>query len=131
MNPLDLARRSAPRFAGGGPRLPILLQVNVSGEASKSGVSPEAASDLTGACLELPGIEIRGYMTIGPLKSDPEQVRQVFREMRQLVEGQWQEFRPGPTPPWLSMGMSGDFEIAIQEGATHIRIGTALFGPRE
>ena len=100
--------------------LPILLQVNLSGEASKSGFAPAEVSAALEEIARLPRLEVRGLMTIAPLASDPEQVRPIFRGLRQLGDGLGLEE--------LSMGMSDDFEVAVEEGATILRIGRAVFG---
>ncbi len=102
--------------------LPILLEVNVAGEASKSGFPPDAVAEAARAVARLPNLELRGLMTVAPLASDPEQTRPVFRRMRELRDAL------GLTE--LSMGMTGDFEVAVEEGATMVRIGRALFRER-
>lgn len=103
--------------------LPILLQVNVSGEASKSGFSVAEVEPALEVISRLPRLEIKGLMTIAPLVTDAEQVRPVFRELRSLRDSFELEH--------LSMGMTDDFEVAIEEGATMVRIGRAIFGERE
>ena len=119
-----LARDLSRRAETAGKRLPILIQVNLSGEVSKSGVSPDEALDLAAEVRELAGLELKGLMTLPPFFDAPDQARLFFAALREL------KARLRPEPPELSMGMSGDFEAAIEEGATLIRIGTALFGPR-
>lgn len=109
-------------------RVPVLLQVNTSGEASKFGIPPEEAIPLAGRLAELPGLELSGLMTIPAIFDDPEGVRPMFRMLRELRD-RIREQR-GLELPHLSMGMTGDFEVAIEEGATLVRIGTALFGGR-
>ena len=105
----------------------ILMQVNLAGEASKSGTSPEAAAELWREISRLPHLRLVGLMTMPPFL-DPEAVRPYFRALRELRE-RLQDL--GGTPlPELSMGMSGDFEVAIEEGATLVRVGTAIFGSR-
>jgi pyridoxal phosphate enzyme (YggS family) len=109
-------------------RVPILLEVNCAGEASKFGFQP---GELRSACDEinsLERIEIHGLMTIAPYTPTAERVRPFFAKLRELNDQCSQQL--GAPLPHLSMGMSGDFEIAIEEGATIVRIGTALFGPR-
>ena len=117
------------RAAQAGLTQAILLQVNVAGEASKSGVAPEGLPELLAALDASPHIVGLGLMTIPPWSEDPEAVRPHFARLRQLMEG------IGPrerfTPRHLSMGMSGDFEVAIEEGATLVRVGTAIFGERD
>ncbi len=108
--------------------LPILLEVNVAGEASKFGYRPEALLAEFKELNSLSRLEIHGLMTVAPWSATPEQVRPIFRRLGEL-KTQCEQILGAPLPE-LSMGMSGDFEIAIEEGATLIRIGTALFGPR-
>jgi pyridoxal phosphate enzyme (YggS family) len=105
-----------------GKTQPILLEVNLSGEASKFGFKPEDVEAALEQINKLPRLEVQGLMTIPPFTQDPQQARPFFRQLRQLRD------RLGL--PHLSMGMSHDFEIAIEEGATILRIGTALFGER-
>lgn len=125
---LELAREIAKRVPPGAPSQQVLLAVNLGGEASKSGLSGEAALAQARALAELPGLDWRGLMTMPPPDDDPEAARPVFRALAALRERLVQEL--GRPLPWLSMGMSGDFEVAIAEGATHVRIGTAIFGSR-
>jgi pyridoxal phosphate enzyme (YggS family) len=110
-----------------GKRMPILLEVN-SGEATKFGFKHDTLLEQVEAVNALPRLEIHGLMTIAPWTPEPEKVRPVFRALRTLKESC--EQRLGVPLPHLSMGMSGDFEIAIEEGATLVRVGTALFGTR-
>ncbi len=108
--------------------MPVLLEVNVAGEASKFGYAPAAMLDELLELNKLPRLEIHGLMTIAPYSPTPERARPVFRRLREL-KGECEELLGAPLPQ-LSMGMSGDFEIAIEEGATLVRLGTALFGER-
>lgn len=108
--------------------MPVLLEVNVAGESSKFGYKPEQLLAELKAINALPKIEIHGLMTVAPYSTDAEKVRPVFGRLRELkVEC---EKILGAPLPHLSMGMSGDFEVAIEEGATIIRLGTVLFGAR-
>jgi len=108
--------------------VPVLLEVNVAGESSKFGYPPgRLLADLADLSA-LPRIEIQGLMTMAPWAPEPEQVRPVFRQLRELRR-RCQDLLGAPLP-CLSMGMTGDFDVAIEEGATLIRIGTALFGER-
>ena len=102
--------------------VPILLEVNVAQEASKFGFAPQEANEAVGAVRRLPNIDLRGLMTVAPQTDDPERLRPVFRELRDL--------RDGLGLRELSMGMTDDFEVAIEEGATIVRVGRAIFGPR-
>jgi pyridoxal phosphate enzyme (YggS family) len=108
--------------------MPIMLEVNIVGEASKFGCKPEQLLADLDRINALPRIEIHGLMTIPPWSPVPEKARPVFRRLRELK--QQCEQRLGAPLPHLSMGMTGDFEIAIEEGATIVRVGTALFGER-
>jgi PLP dependent protein len=111
----ELSRRGAQRAA----TVRVLLEVNVAGEPQKAGCAPEEVPRLAAAVGALPGLELRGLMCIPPAEGDP---RPHFRALRALGE------RLGL--PDLSMGMSGDWEQAVEEGATLVRVGTAIFGPR-
>ncbi len=106
----------------------VLLQVNIARESTKFGCTPEAASQLAEAINALPRLCLRGLMTIAPYSPEPEKSRPHFaglRELRDKIEAE-----TGLKLPVLSMGMSGDFSVAIEEGSTSVRIGTALFGQR-
>jgi pyridoxal phosphate enzyme (YggS family) len=105
----------------------ILTQVNQAGEASKSGVNPEAAADLLREIAALPRLKVKGLMTMPPFL-DPEAVRPYFRALREFRD-RLEQLGLGPLPE-LSMGMSGDYEVAVEEGATLVRVGTAIFGRR-
>jgi len=119
-----LARELSRRAEALGKRLPVFIQVNLAGEASKSGASPDQVPDLAAQVRELAGLELTGLMTLPPHFNAPDQARPYFAALKEL------KARLSPEPPELSMGMTGDFEAAIEEGATLIRVGTALFGPR-
>jgi len=123
------AEPGAPSAGAFGP-LEVLLEINVSGEATKYGVPPGEAPDLARAVARLPGLALRGLMTVAPLVSDPEDTRPVFRRLASLRREIHALGLPGVTMDCLSMGMSQDYEVAVAEGATLVRIGTAIFGPR-
>jgi hypothetical protein len=108
--------------------MPILLEVNIAGEASKFGYRPDQLLAELAQINALKKIEIHGLMTIAPWTPEPEKVRPVFRQLRELKE-ECEQILGAPLPH-LSMGMSSDFELAIEEGATLVRLGTVLFGPR-
>ena len=108
--------------------MPILLEVNLAGESTKFGFKPERLLAELEAINALPKIEVHGLMTIAPWTPEPEKVRPIFRQLREL-KTQCEE-KLGVPLPHLSMGMSGDFEVAIEEGATIVRVGTLLFGAR-
>lgn len=109
--------------------MPILLEVNAGGEASKFGYRPEQLVADLPRINQLGRLEVHGLMTVPPWAANPEKVRPVFRQLREL-KVKCEEIL-GATLQHLSMGMSGDFEVAIEEGATIVRIGTALFGQRK
>ncbi|HSW43027.1 MAG TPA: YggS family pyridoxal phosphate-dependent enzyme [Patescibacteria group bacterium] len=111
-----------------GRPLPVLLEVNVDADPGKAGFGPASVAEALPALLALPNLEVRGLMTIGRLASAPEEARSTFRRLRRLAT----ELRAGQPAlgPELSMGMSDDFEVAIEEGATIVRVGRALFGER-
>jgi len=109
----------------------VLIQVNIAGEQTKSGLPPKELIPTLKAIAPLTHISIRGLMTMPPFFSDPEQVRPFFSELKALADKVKREGIEGITMEELSMGMSHDFEIAIEEGATMVRVGTAIFGPRE
>jgi hypothetical protein len=108
--------------------VPILLEFNCSGEASKAGFRPEEQDEVAGRLADRTGVEVQGCMTVGPLAEDPEAARPAFRLLRTVRDALAQ--RLGRALPELSMGMSGDLEIGIEEGATMVRVGSALLGPR-
>jgi hypothetical protein len=118
------------RFGAQDITIPILVEVNISGEANKEGVEPQEALALAAYCAEKPQLDFMGLMTIGPLTSDEDRIRHAFRKMKALSDEVKQQIGLDETKAMLSMGMSSDFEIAIEEGATHIRVGTAIFGAR-
>jgi len=117
--------KCAERFA---KRMPVLLEVNVAGEASKFGYPPERLLAELPALNALRRLELHGLMTMAPWTPEPEKVRPVFRRLREL-KAQCEQLLGAPLAH-LSMGMTSDFEVAVEEGATLVRIGTALFGER-
>lgn len=124
---IPLAEELDKRVTGGAP-LRVLVQVNVSGEAQKSGCMPAEAQALARRVAALPQVKLEGLMTIAPFTDDVTVQRQAFRGLRELRDRLQED---GLWLPTLSMGMSADFGTAIEEGATVIRLGTVLFGPRE
>jgi PLP dependent protein len=108
----------------------VLVQVNIAEETSKSGVLLEDTAQLVTEMSQLPHLEVKGLMTMPPYFNAPEKVRPYFRTLRQLRDQLRAMKIPGVAMDELSMGMTGDFEVAIQEGATLVRIGTAIFGER-
>jgi pyridoxal phosphate enzyme (YggS family) len=126
---LHLAEEINKRAEQASKTMPILLEVNAVGEASKFGYKPEQLLSDLPKLNALPRLEIHGLMTVPPYSPIPERVRPVFQQLRELK--QKCEDTLGAPLPHLSMGMSGDFEVAIEEGATIVRIGSALFGERK
>lgn len=116
---LELAEAIEKRCEEAGKVMPVLLEVNVSGEESKHGFLPEDVEEAVSRSAEWPHLKLEGLMTMAPFVEDPEQVRPVFRRLRQLAESMGLKH--------VSMGMTNDFEVAIEEGATQVRIGSALF----
>ncbi|HHX97652.1 MAG TPA: YggS family pyridoxal phosphate-dependent enzyme [Kiritimatiellia bacterium] len=117
------------RHAGdAGRRLNVLIQVNVSGERVKSGLPPAAVPEVLALANTLSNVQVCGLMTMPPLSADPEKARPFFRQLRGLRD-QWAAELKFDLPE-LSMGMTHDLEIAVEEGATWVRVGTAIFGPR-
>lgn len=111
--------------------MPVLVEVNTSGETTKFGCAPEEAPELVSKISELKHLKIEGLMTIGLFTDQMEQVRHCFIELRGIFEGINGMNLPRVSMEQLSMGMSADYEVAIEEGATMVRIGTAIFGPRQ
>jgi PLP dependent protein len=107
----------------------VLIEVNVSGEESKNGVDPDALPRLADAVAGLPNLSLRGLMTVAEYAEDAEAARPSFRRLRELREA-LQARHPGTECDQLSMGMTHDFDVAIEEGATMVRLGTAIFGQR-
>src|SRR5579863_99380 len=124
---LKVAERLAAQRPYHAPALNVCIQVNLAGEASKGGVPPAETPALAAAVAALPRLALRGLMCIPPEETDPQRQRAWFASLRMLKDSL---NTGGLSLDTLSMGMSGDFEAAIQEGATLVRIGTALFGPR-
>ncbi|MGD2121031.1 MAG: YggS family pyridoxal phosphate-dependent enzyme [Gemmatimonadota bacterium] len=125
---LKLARKISAFGVESGRSIPVLLQVNLSGEETKSGFTPEAAVETVHETLELEGLDVRGLMTMAPFTDHERVLRSTFRGLREIQERA--EAIPGYDGRELSMGMTNDFELAVEEGSTMVRIGTALFGER-
>jgi pyridoxal phosphate enzyme (YggS family) len=123
---LELAGELQRRIPSGS-RQPILVQVNCSGEPQKGGVEPDALPELLGAIAQLDRLELRGLMTMAALTDEAREQRRAFSLLRELRDASERE---GYRLPELSMGMSGDYTVAVEEGATLVRLGTVLFGER-
>jgi pyridoxal phosphate enzyme (YggS family) len=130
---LRIARRLNDASAVLGKILPVLIEINIGGEQAKSGVAPdsEELEQLLRAAPELPNLAFQGLMTVPPYAEDPERSRPFFRKIRELANGINARKLMGIEMSTLSMGMSHDFEVAIEEGATRVRLGTAIFGERQ
>ena len=128
----SIAREVGHRATEAGKVQNILLEVNTSGESQKYGISPEEENVLkvVNEVKDLKGIKLLGLMTVGPLTDDLQPVRQAFRTLKDLFDRLGAARIPGVEMKHLSMGMSGDFETAIEEGSNMVRIGSAIFGPR-
>ncbi len=124
---LSLLRQIDQRAAARGCVQKVLIEVNVSGEESKHGVCQKEVGGILEQSRTMSNIHVAGFMTMAPFVEDPEEVRWVFRAMKALQTEWLSDF---PSLRHLSMGMSGDFEVAVEEGATMVRVGTAFFGPR-
>jgi hypothetical protein len=125
----ELAEELSRRAQAEGRRVEVLLQVNLTGEPQKGGAPADALPALVAACAALPGLALRGLMTVPAADADPEAARPVFAALRALRD-RLLDAPGGEDLRELSMGMSHDFEVAIEEGATMVRVGTALFGAR-
>jgi pyridoxal phosphate enzyme (YggS family) len=127
---LDLAEKLHHRLQPGNKTMEVLIQVNTSFEESKFGVSPGGAIELVKRVAQLETLKIKGLMTIGLLSAEAEKVRKCFRLLKDIQQQVIALKIPGVEMQELSMGMSGDLETAIEEGATMVRVGTAIFGQR-
>lgn len=127
---LELAHEIEKRSAARGVNTHALVQVNIAREETKSGIFEEELEDFLDSLYDFPHLRIEGLMTIGPHVEDREEIRQAFTRLRQLRDEQREIPRPTCRLSLLSMGMSGDYEIAVEEGANIVRVGTAIFGQR-
>lgn len=127
---LDLAEKLNSRLMAANKQMEVLIQVNTSAEASKFGVRPEEAIDLARQVSRLKAVQVKGLMTIGRFSSEPEKVRPCFRLLKSIQQEIIDLHIPHVIMQELSMGMSGDLETAVEEGATIVRVGTAIFGQR-
>jgi len=127
---IELAEKLQQKLAERNQQMDVFIQVNTSNEESKFGVTPENALELVKQVAQLPNLTIKGLMTIGLFSSDEEKIRQCFKRLKQIQQDVTQLALPNVDVSELSMGMSGDLEIAIEEGATIVRVGTAIFGKR-
>lgn len=130
LDSLRLAQKLSGEAAEAGATIRALVQVNVSGEETKGGFEPEEAVESIGGICELPGLSIEGLMTMAPFTGEERVLRAAFSRTRELA-GEVARQVPAFQPLHLSMGMSNDFELAVEEGSTLVRLGTVLFGERE
>ena len=126
-----LAEEIDRRMTSMGRIMDVLVQVNIAEDPKKHGIKANQVIDFVEAAAQLQGIRLKGLMTIGPYVSDPGEIRPVFRELRKLAENVKKMDLPGVDMRHLSMGMSNDYIVAIEEGATLVRIGSAIFGTRK
>lgn len=112
-------------------RIPVLVEVNVAGEESKDGISPENTENFVRQIASFPNLEVRGLMTIAPFVENPEDNRMYFRNLYNLFVDIKEQNIDNISMCCLSMGMTNDYEVAVEEGATHIRVGTGIFGERD
>jgi hypothetical protein len=130
LDSMHLAQKLALAAAPGDTRLPVLIEVNLGEEASKAGVRENEVATMVEQIASLETLDLRGLMVIPPFQANPEDARPHFRQLRLLARDIESRHLPNVSMRDLSMGMSNDFEVAIEEGATIVRIGTAIFGVR-
>jgi PLP dependent protein len=127
---LKLARSLDKACGEIGKVMPVLIEINIAEEEQKAGVMPDDVMSLAREVSHLPNVRVRGLMTMGPLVEDPEMLRPFFRKARELFDALAKEAPAGVEMECLSMGMSDSYRVAVEEGATMVRLGTTLFGPR-
>lgn len=130
LDSLHLAQAIDGRSQAAGISMPVLLQVNIGREPQKGGVAPEDTIPFARECARLPGLSVQGLMAVMPAADDPQTIRPLFAQMRLLFEHLREEAIANVNCRELSMGMTHDWRVAAQEGATMIRVGTAIFGER-
>ena len=129
LDSMNLANEIEKRCANAGIVMDVLVQVNMAGEESKFGLEPSEVEAFVDEVIKLPHLKLRGLMQIAPYSEDPEDVRIYFKEIKELFDRL--KTKLGEDFNVLSMGMSNDFVQAVEEGATHVRVGTAIFGERD
>lgn len=130
LDKLDTAARLDKKMGELGRRLPVLIEINTSGDASKFGIRPEEAEDFAGRLIELPNLEVNGLMTIGPFDKPMDETRMCFKKLYRIRERLRTVYK-NTGWKYLSMGMSDDYETAIEEGSNMVRLGTVIFGKRD
>jgi len=118
------------RCAAIGRRLPVLVQVNIAEDTAKAGISSAEVAGFLEKMADFPLLEVQGLMTIGPVVDHPEEMRPIFAELRHIKEREAMRGLPHLDLHHLSMGMSGDYVVAVEEGATMVRVGSSIFGTR-
>jgi len=131
LDSLKLANEISKRASESGKVMEVLVEVNTSGEESKFGIRPDEVLDFVKNISQLKGIRVKGLMTVGLFTSDFEKVRPCFRILKEIYERIKSENMPGIDMEYLSMGMTSDYKVAIEEGSNMLRIGTAIFGERK
>jgi len=131
LDSLALAEELQKRCATIGRRLPVLVQVNIAEDANKEGISSAEVADFLTEMANFPLLHVQGLMTIGPVADDPEEMRPIFAELRRIKEREAARGLPHLDLRHLSMGMSGDYMVAVEEGATMVRVGSSIFRMRE
>jgi len=130
LDSLALAAELQKRCAAINRHLPVLVQVNIAEEAAKAGIPPVEVADFLDKMADFPLLHVQGLMTIGPIVDNPEEIRPIFAELRHIKEREVTRNLPHLNLHHLSMGMSGDYTIAVEEGATIVRVGSGIFGAR-
>ena len=130
LDSLNLAQELQKQLSAHKRVLPVLVQVNIAEEESKFGLKAEEVADFLDALADFPALQAQGLMTIGPFTADAEEIRPVFRELRLLLQREQKRGRQHVELRHLSMGMSNDYAVAVEEGADMVRVGSAIFGSR-
>lgn len=130
LDSMELAQEIEKRAARIERRLPVLVQVNIAEEESKFGLKREEVADFLTAMADYPHLHVQGLMTVGPFWDEAEALRPIFQELRDIFEREKARKLPHVDLRHLSMGMSNDYLVAVEEGATMVRVGSSIFGPR-
>ena len=130
LDSIGLAAELQKRCAKANRVLPVLVQVNIAEDTNKAGISPMEVADFLAAMADFPLLHVQGLMTIGPIVDNPEEMRPIFAELRHIRQREAARKQPHLDLRHLSMGMSGDYVVAVEEGATIVRVGSSIFGVR-
>lgn len=128
---MEISRRNTKRAQQADKVIDVLVQVNIGSEETKYGIDPDDTEVFIEKVATLPNLKVRGLMAIAPFKENPEDVRAYFRHLREIFQSIKEKSIENVSMEYLSMGMSNDFEVAIEEGANMVRIGTGIFGTRK